>query len=153
MDGPPNMTVFIDPDVTAPLLRQGIYDGDVIILTNLTSVRDFVDSRGSSSPSSSGLMTRSTPTSTSTRFRWHNCSARGNLGSSTPQVEGTGPQSDPRDGLQRSGDPLRCPEASHILSRGPLDHRYRLHLPVAPGRLVQRTSTTNQLVATRTQRP
>ncbi len=37
------MTVFIDPDVTAPRLRQGIYDGDVIILTKLTSVRDFVD--------------------------------------------------------------------------------------------------------------
>lgn len=37
------MTVFIDPDVTAPQLRQGIYDGDLIILTQLTSARDFVD--------------------------------------------------------------------------------------------------------------
>ena len=32
------MTVFVDPDVPASLLRQGIYDGDVVILTNLSSV-------------------------------------------------------------------------------------------------------------------
>ena len=37
------MTVFVDPDASAPLLRQGIYDGDVIILTKLNSVRDLVD--------------------------------------------------------------------------------------------------------------
>ena len=37
------MTVFVDPDVPAPLLRQGIYDGDLVVLTNLTSVRQFVD--------------------------------------------------------------------------------------------------------------
>ena len=37
------MTVFVDPDVPAPLLRQGIYDGDLVVLTNLPSVRQFVD--------------------------------------------------------------------------------------------------------------
>ena len=37
------MTVFVDPDVPAPLLRQDIYDGDVVILTNLSSVADLVD--------------------------------------------------------------------------------------------------------------
>jgi hypothetical protein len=37
------MTVFVDPDVPAPLLRQSVYDGAVVILTQLSSVRDFVE--------------------------------------------------------------------------------------------------------------
>src|ERR1700722_11400385 len=37
------MTVFIDPDAPAPLLRQGIYQGDVIILTKLNAVSDLVN--------------------------------------------------------------------------------------------------------------
>jgi hypothetical protein len=37
------MTVFVDPDVPAALLRQRIYDGDVVVFTNLPSVRQFVD--------------------------------------------------------------------------------------------------------------
>jgi hypothetical protein len=37
------MTVFVDPDVPAPLLREGIYDGDMIVLTNLSSVKEFVE--------------------------------------------------------------------------------------------------------------
>lgn len=37
------MNVFVDPDLPAPLLRRGIYGGDVIILTTLNSVRDLVD--------------------------------------------------------------------------------------------------------------
>ncbi len=37
------MTVFVDPDLPAPLLRRGIYGGDVIILTRLNSVRDLVE--------------------------------------------------------------------------------------------------------------
>ena len=37
------MTVFVDPDVPAPTLRQAIYHGDLIVLTHLRSVRQFVD--------------------------------------------------------------------------------------------------------------
>jgi hypothetical protein len=37
------MSVFVDPDCPAPELRQSIYGGDVVILTNLPSVRTFVD--------------------------------------------------------------------------------------------------------------
>ena len=37
------MTVFVDPDLPASLLRQSIYDGDVIILTKLTSVENLVE--------------------------------------------------------------------------------------------------------------
>lgn len=37
------MTVFVDPELPSPLLRQRIYDGDVVILTNLPSVADLVD--------------------------------------------------------------------------------------------------------------
>ena len=37
------MTVFVDPDGPAPTLRQGIYHGDLVVLTNLPSVRQFVD--------------------------------------------------------------------------------------------------------------
>jgi hypothetical protein len=45
------MTVFVDPDVLAPLLRQSIYDG-LVVLTNLPSVRQFVDdTRGATSRS------------------------------------------------------------------------------------------------------
>jgi hypothetical protein len=37
------VTVFVDPDLPAPLLRQSIYDGGVILLSKLSSVRDFVE--------------------------------------------------------------------------------------------------------------
>ncbi len=37
------MTVFVDPDVSAPLLRQCVYDGHVVVLTSLPSVRKLVD--------------------------------------------------------------------------------------------------------------
>ena len=37
------MTVFVDPDVPAPTLRQTIYHGDLVVLTKLRSVREFVD--------------------------------------------------------------------------------------------------------------
>ncbi|MGO9857387.1 MAG: hypothetical protein ACLPYY_20390 [Acidimicrobiales bacterium] len=37
------MTVFVDPDVPAPTLRQNIYHGDLVVLTKLRSVREFVD--------------------------------------------------------------------------------------------------------------
>ena len=37
------MTVFVDPDLSAPLLRQSVYDGHVVVLTSLPSVREFVD--------------------------------------------------------------------------------------------------------------
>ncbi len=37
------MTVFVDPDLSAPLLRQCVYDGHVVVLTSLPSVREFVD--------------------------------------------------------------------------------------------------------------
>jgi hypothetical protein len=37
------MSLFVDPDGSAPGLRQSIYKGDVIILTKLPSVSAFVD--------------------------------------------------------------------------------------------------------------
>jgi hypothetical protein len=37
------MTLFVDPGVPAPLLRQSIYDGDLVVFTNLPSVTRFVD--------------------------------------------------------------------------------------------------------------
>ena len=37
------MTVFVDPDMPAPTLRHTIYRGDLVVLTNLRSVRQFVD--------------------------------------------------------------------------------------------------------------
>jgi len=37
------MTVFVDPDHSAPLLRQSVYHGNVVVLTSLPSVREFVD--------------------------------------------------------------------------------------------------------------
>lgn len=37
------MTVFVDPDLPAQLLRQSIYNGHVVVLTYLPSVREFVD--------------------------------------------------------------------------------------------------------------
>src|SRR5271169_895789 len=37
------MTVFIDPDVSGPTLRQTIYHGDLVVLTRLRSVKQFVD--------------------------------------------------------------------------------------------------------------
>lgn len=37
------MTVFVDPDVTAAELRQRLYRGDLIVLTNLPSVGKFVE--------------------------------------------------------------------------------------------------------------
>ncbi len=37
------MTVFVDPEAPAPTLRQTIYDGDLVVLTKLHSVRQFVD--------------------------------------------------------------------------------------------------------------
>ena len=40
------MNVFVDPGLPAALLRQNIYDGDIVILTNLSSVRDLVDYAG-----------------------------------------------------------------------------------------------------------
>ena len=42
-EGAWSMTVFVDPDLPAPLLRQSIYDGHVVVLTTLPSVRQFVD--------------------------------------------------------------------------------------------------------------
>jgi hypothetical protein len=37
------MTLFVDPDWTASTLRQRVYRGDLIILTNLPSVKTFVE--------------------------------------------------------------------------------------------------------------
>ncbi len=37
------MTLFVDPDRSAPCLRQSIYQGDLTILTKLPSVSTFVD--------------------------------------------------------------------------------------------------------------
>lgn len=37
------MTVYVDPDTPAPTLRQTIYRGDLVVLTNLRSVRQLVD--------------------------------------------------------------------------------------------------------------
>lgn len=37
------MTLLVDPDMPAPLLREGMYSGDVVILTKLDSVRELVD--------------------------------------------------------------------------------------------------------------
>jgi hypothetical protein len=37
------MSVFVDPDLPAQLLRQRLYEGHVIVLTTLPSVRHFVD--------------------------------------------------------------------------------------------------------------
>ena len=37
------MTLYVDPDVPAPVLRQSMYDGDLVVLTNLQSVGLFVD--------------------------------------------------------------------------------------------------------------
>jgi hypothetical protein len=37
------MTVFVDPDVPALILRQTIYHGDLVVFTRLRSVRQFVD--------------------------------------------------------------------------------------------------------------
>jgi hypothetical protein len=37
------MTVYIDPDMPPPLLRQTIYHGDLVVLTNLRSVTQLVD--------------------------------------------------------------------------------------------------------------
>ena len=37
------MTVFIDPDLPAELLRQSVYEGHVVVLTGLPAVREFVD--------------------------------------------------------------------------------------------------------------
>ena len=37
------MSVFVNPDEPAQLLRQRIYNGDLVILTDMPSVREFVD--------------------------------------------------------------------------------------------------------------
>jgi hypothetical protein len=37
------MTVFVDPDYSADDLRQSLYNGNLIILTHLSAVRDFVE--------------------------------------------------------------------------------------------------------------
>jgi hypothetical protein len=37
------MTVFVDQQLPAPLLRQSVYDGHVVVLTSLPSVQEFVD--------------------------------------------------------------------------------------------------------------
>ena len=37
------MTVYVDPDLPADGLRQAIYEGNLVILTRLTAVSDFVD--------------------------------------------------------------------------------------------------------------
>lgn len=37
------MNVFVDPDPPAPVLRRRIYDGDIVVLTNLKSVRELVE--------------------------------------------------------------------------------------------------------------
>ena len=37
------MTVYVDPDVTGDALRQTLYDGNLIILTRLRAVSDFMD--------------------------------------------------------------------------------------------------------------
>jgi hypothetical protein len=37
------MTVFVDPEVPPPILRQSVYQGDLIVLTRLSSVSEFVD--------------------------------------------------------------------------------------------------------------
>jgi hypothetical protein len=38
-----NMTVFVNPEVPAPVLREALYGGDVVVLTSLNSVKDFVE--------------------------------------------------------------------------------------------------------------
>lgn len=37
------MTVFVDPDLPADDLRQAIYDGNLVVLTHLRAVRNFVE--------------------------------------------------------------------------------------------------------------
>jgi hypothetical protein len=37
------MTVFVDPDLPAAALRQNVYEGHVVVLTALPSVREFVE--------------------------------------------------------------------------------------------------------------
>jgi hypothetical protein len=37
------MTVFVDPGFSADAMRQSLYDGNLIVLTKLRSVSDFVD--------------------------------------------------------------------------------------------------------------
>ena len=37
------MTVFVDPELSAPLLRQSVYDGHLVVLTGLRSVQELVD--------------------------------------------------------------------------------------------------------------
>jgi len=37
------MTIFVNPDFTDDALRQALYDGNLLILTNLRAVSDFVD--------------------------------------------------------------------------------------------------------------
>ena len=37
------MTIFVNPDFTADALRQALYDGNLVVLTNLRAVSDFVD--------------------------------------------------------------------------------------------------------------
>ncbi len=37
------MTVFVDPALSADDLRQKLYDGNLVALTRLQAVADFVD--------------------------------------------------------------------------------------------------------------
>lgn len=37
------MTVFVDPDFPADALRQALYDGNLVVMTRLRAVRDFVE--------------------------------------------------------------------------------------------------------------
>ena len=134
------MTVLVDPDLPDRRLRQDIYHGDLV-----SSHQPAFGSRARRLHA--GATRRALQT-----LRPRTCSRAHRQGGDGEaarfveatlhpllEVEGPGLQDHPRGGILCGGDPLRRPQASHLLSDWAPDHGYRVRVPLASRRLVQRT--------------
>ena len=135
-------TLLIDPALSGDALRQCLYDGNLVVLTRLPAVGEFVEhARRKNSPSCSARMIQSTLMSTSTPSK-DGQATRG----VEAQLHTLRYLQEARLGeiIRQAGFPAEhthydVPKPPDVVSCGaPHDWR-RLCLPVAPRCLVQRT--------------
>jgi len=101
--------ILTDPEVPAAELRQRLYDGDLVILTRLRTLGEFVDYLRDELATLFAPHDRSTRTSTSSPPGWLASSGSGSRAGSTPSAPATwSAPSSPRPGSRLSTPITTC---------------------------------------------
>ncbi len=138
-EGPDMTTLLIDPALPGEELRQQLYDGNLVILTRLRALADFVDY-------TRGELTELFAPYDPEHVHEHIDPAGmaddpGRLETalhSLRDVQEAGPGGHRGGWLRARTDPLRSAQAADLVPGRAPDHRRRLRVPVAPRRVVQR---------------